>query len=475
MATRIERHHASAFVIKEDQHSRSSRTLASGQWLQAGTVLEEADGSKVTAYVSGTIAGVLLNEANASLGDMLSPVLARAATVALDELTFPAESRDAVISGLLAKGIVSMFSPADTGGGGGGYVGPLDIVAGAVVGYSQRALSSALRGSGVYTIRRTSDNTSQTFESDPTTGEVDAAAIDAFIGSGSFDQTGAVTSGSNSITLVSASGVHVGQQLSGAGIPAPSYVTDISSAPTITISQNATASNAAEVLTFTQKGYVSSWIDQSGNLLSVVNMTEANQPWWENNSINDKPALRTGFDAPLGDQGPLRFLATASNVSLPNGEFTFIWVFTFPVGDVADTLMGMNSVAFDHDVMQIIQGVNSVWTFDFVTSAGEIYGSADSGLGPLTANPYITDTGMTSEAGDWCLNGTSYPLVYGQTQAAGAISNRLAIGADDPSGSDRFGWNGRIAEFLIYPTKLSDTDRLAIRQNIASYYGITLS
>jgi len=123
MATRIERHHASAFVIKEDQQSRSSRTLASGQWLQAGTVLEEADG-KVTAFVSGTIAGVLLNETNALSGDVLSPVLARVATVALDELTFPAESRDAVIAGLLAKGIVSMFSPqlADTGGGGGGYV-----------------------------------------------------------------------------------------------------------------------------------------------------------------------------------------------------------------------------------------------------------------------------------------------------------------------------------------------------------------
>jgi hypothetical protein len=123
MATKIERHHASAFVIKEDQHSRSSRTLAGGQWLQAGTVLEEADGTKVTVYVSGTIAGVLLNEINALSGDVLSPVLSRVATVSLDELTFPVDSRDAVIAGLLAKGIVSMFSPiADTNGGGGGYV-----------------------------------------------------------------------------------------------------------------------------------------------------------------------------------------------------------------------------------------------------------------------------------------------------------------------------------------------------------------
>jgi hypothetical protein len=65
------------------------------------------------------------------------------------------------------------------------YTGPLDIVSGAVVAYGQRALSAAQRGSALYTIRRDSDDTTHTYNSDATTGAAPAAAISSFIGGGS--------------------------------------------------------------------------------------------------------------------------------------------------------------------------------------------------------------------------------------------------------------------------------------------------
>lgn len=79
---------------------------------------------------------------------------------------------------MIHPGIVS----AQGSGGGGGYVGPLDIVGGAAFAYSQRALSSALRGTALFTIRRSNDNATQSFSSDATTGVAPDAAIATFLG-----------------------------------------------------------------------------------------------------------------------------------------------------------------------------------------------------------------------------------------------------------------------------------------------------
>lgn len=64
------------------------------------------------------------------------------------------------------------------------YQGPLDIVSGAVVAYGQRALSRAKLGTALYTIRRSSDDTTQSFSSDATTGAAPGSSISSFIGAG---------------------------------------------------------------------------------------------------------------------------------------------------------------------------------------------------------------------------------------------------------------------------------------------------
>jgi hypothetical protein len=74
---------------------------------------------------------------------------------------------------------------AKPAGGPGPYTqGPLDIVAGAVFAYGQRALAIAKLGSAVYTIERDSDSTTQSFNSDLVTGAAPVAAISSFIGAG---------------------------------------------------------------------------------------------------------------------------------------------------------------------------------------------------------------------------------------------------------------------------------------------------
>ena len=78
-----------------------------------------------------------------------------------------------------------MISPAilaakPAGGAPPSYVGPLDLVPGAVVAYSQRAMAAAWVSNAI-TIRRDSDDATQSFAT-TTNNAVDAAAVIAFLG-----------------------------------------------------------------------------------------------------------------------------------------------------------------------------------------------------------------------------------------------------------------------------------------------------
>lgn len=108
-------------------------------------------------------------------------------------------------------------------GGGSGYVGPLDIVSGAVVAYSQRAMSAASRGSALFTFRENSGNTTQSFASDATTGLPSIAAINAFLnGAAGFYAAWQDQSGNASHLLQSTSGLQPALVVAGPGsLPVP--------------------------------------------------------------------------------------------------------------------------------------------------------------------------------------------------------------------------------------------------------------
>lgn len=90
------------------------------------------------------------------------------------------------------------------GGGGEEYEGPLDIVSNAVVAFGQRAMSAADRGQAVYTIREDDGDTTQAFNSDATTGEVDTAAITTFLDGADGFITSWVNKGSSATNAVQA-------------------------------------------------------------------------------------------------------------------------------------------------------------------------------------------------------------------------------------------------------------------------------
>lgn len=77
-----------------------------------------------------------------------------------------------------------------------GYVGPLDLVPGAVVAYGVRALSAAMLGQNIFRLRRDSDNAESNFAADAVTGEAPVASIATFLGAATgylvtwYDQSG---------------------------------------------------------------------------------------------------------------------------------------------------------------------------------------------------------------------------------------------------------------------------------------------
>lgn len=301
------------------------------------------------------------------------------------------------------------------GGGGGGYTGPLDLVSGAVVAYSAaRALSSAMRGQPVYTIREDDGDTTQSFSSDATTGAVDAAAISAF--------------------------------LDGAD------------------------------------GFVTLLNDQSGNDDDVVQAIAANQPAWSTNALASKPTM--GFYR--GDMAESVGLVTAGDVTVSNDEITtFVVVKHLSAAGANLFPWGMNGNAVDEEAGQAKLLITPVgvdttgYYFELAQYSAPPDGEGLDGYNndPSTGNLFadaIFDYAQNATGGTSYLNGvlgeTVTVDVYDPAPAT-PISAPLWVGRPDNSVAI---YRGYITEIIIYPTKLSDANRLAIRQNIAAYYGISL-
>lgn len=103
MVTYTEAAHTAEFILSEanGQRSREAGTLASGQDLAAGTVLQDNGAGKMIAFdgdlnTAGDLvdqaAGILLAATDATDGDKDIAYIARDAEVNLKLLTYPAES-----------------------------------------------------------------------------------------------------------------------------------------------------------------------------------------------------------------------------------------------------------------------------------------------------------------------------------------------------------------------------------------------
>lgn len=325
---------------------------------------------------------------------------------------------------------------------GGGYTGPLDLVPGAVVAYGQRALSAAKLGTALYTIQEDFGGTSQSFNSDETTGEAPVSAISAFI-PGPFTQTGAVTDTLATILLVDATGVAKGQAIVGVGIPADTIVTSILSSPTIDISNPATETHGAESLTFTPNGNGFVWIDQSGNsnYLERLENPSAGFGKWIPGVLNNRPGFKDSvFTQPIG-----------ASISFPTGEFTIFVVSKGPAEVIAQTGAAYMDATSGSSMAAILSDEEA-------DSCGAGY------TGLVTDGSYIlTDMVCKTGGTSGFVNGSEITANENlDSGIVGVVSGRLVVDYGD------------FLEVVIYDTALSAPNRIAIRQNIASYYGITL-
>jgi hypothetical protein len=305
--------------------------------------------------------------------------------------------------GLSVPGIATIARPH-----GSSYTGPLDIVGGAVVAYSQRALSAAKRGSALYTIRRDSDDTTHTYNSDATTGDAPAASISSFIG----------------------------------------------------------AAN----------GFVAAWTDQSGNGNDVSQATNANQPGWDAAALNSKPGI--SFVAANSN-----VLTTPGSATWPSSSFTFFFVAKSSVDGGIHYIAGANVDGSGPDIYIQI-GSSSAASSGSLTFGADDAGFADDGGGSFssadveTGQFYLFELLWDASAGSptALLNGAQLTRTADFTSGdTGVIAEQFNIGAEDLLGTATAFFDGVATEFLGWPSYLSGANRLATRQNIAAYYGITLS
>ncbi len=351
---------------------------------------------------------------------------------------------------------------------GASYAGPLDIQGSAVVAYSQRALAAAWVTNAI-TIREDGGDTTMSFTT-AVNNEVNPEAIAGFLSGAAFPQTGAVADLSDTITLVDATGVKNGQIITGANIPALATVIDISGAPVIQISAAATGTNAAEVLTFYPNGFVTTWFDQSGNTKNAAQATAAKQPGWLSSGTNSKPAL---IGAP--DNVTEVDLVTTSSITLTNPTYTaFIVLKITGAGNDVAGFNGQGTVP-DGDLMEIgFSGTSPNGTFVVASDDGwnvdSVGGFADA---QVTGGAWIIyEAAWALGSLTIAVNGVALtPSGSYDGDPVGALSAPLVLLGSDTTFPT---FTGNVSEFILYDSVLSAPTRTSIRQNIATYYDITL-
>lgn len=321
-------------------------------------------------------------------------------------------ARTANNGGENGTGLITTYQPWASAATPSLFTGPLDMAHGAVVAFGQRALSNAMLGQSVYTIREDAGNTTQTFSSNSTTGVLNAAAVVSFL------------AGAN--------------------------------------------------------GFVTTWHDQSGNGKNATQATTSKQPGWSNAQYGAVPALTFSTSG-----GTIPDHLDTASITLANGAYTIFAVVNTTSSAGGSSVTGINYSQFAGAGEVIALGV----TPDIGNEPnGKIYVDASSDgavlneaggqtviiTGLMDSNKLI-DVAWTYGSMSVAVNGVIQSNAGSfDIAAVGSIAGPLAVGADDVDLGSTAGLTGTLAELIIFPTVLALSVRASIRQNIASYYGITL-
>lgn len=234
--------------------------------------------------------------------------------------------------------------------------------------------------------------------------------------------------------------------------------------------------DAAAVTTWKGGGdaFFKQFNDHSGNNKNFVQATNMEQPPWAASTINSKP----GIDA----SGNGVCMETSATINY-GGEWTIFIVAKY------------SSVEFNQ--FGVILGINGGSGVDWFSADNQQSGGGGMGSegkfgalvypsGGAYAECYTQNSVQStledaflgeivfsaSEDGQVLLNGVSQTVTNDRDGVFAAFDANLGLLSNSPDGGGGF-W-GLFCELLIYPSLLSSGDRTTIRQNIATYYNITL-
>jgi hypothetical protein len=350
-----------------------------------------------------------------------------------------------------------MWHSGKSGGGGGGapaYEGPLDIVPGAnwlFAASASRALSAARLGQPILTLRRDSDNTTQSFSADAVTGEVSVAATGAFIGA-PIAFVGDVTDTSQDISnIADTTGLLVGQIIHGTGIPNTAYIAFVG-VDSLQISEAATATNVGVSLTADQKAGCSLLNAQNVGGIDCEQSTADNQIIWVPSAQGGKP----GFRAINGSQE----VEAEDGISISGGAVTIFFV------SGTKSAFIMQTDPFNQYAQITLSGGSPSCSID----------AYDDGTGNEAGGSYNVSAGLALWVATWEF-GSKTLLRNGVAQT---LDSDFDSGGAIPTLSDLLveiyaDQGTSTCEALACEGIMSAPNILAVSQNIAAYYGITLS
>lgn len=325
------------------------------------------------------------------------------------------------------------------------YVGPGDIVPGAIVWSGSRAYSAAVAATGTqkaYNVRRASDNATQDILI-LTSGALDIASALTFAGT---DVTGNATSSGTTVALTGlASTAHVGDTITGTGY-AGTYILSVGAlvagAQTVTTNTSQTIGVAAPV-TLTWGLYITTRYDQTGNGNNFVQATAANQAiLLPTGSPNGLPRVTYS-----GNQWELM-----GGLSAPE---------PFTISSVAITTDSTNTPIFGFSNQFNIQfrfnGSNTFYIYDagLFISATCVDGSWHALQGVYNGGSSIANVDGTGTSG---------------TLTGNALGSSFSIGAAFTT-VPVVPLNGSINEFGIWPVAFSAGNNTAMSANQHTYWG----
>lgn len=351
-------------------------------------------------------------------------------------------------------------------GGGGGYTGPGDVVAGATAWYGLRAYSAAVAATGTQKavkIRRASDDhlcdvliaTSGLLGNTANcgTGGDNGQSVAAFsVVHGTF--TGSISGTTLTVTGASAGNPGQGDVVTGGTVLSGTLIQGVivdGSSYTVNFSQTV----ASASLTFTYANYIPTWYDQSGNVHDVTNATTNQQPQLILGVLGGKPVVSC-------EPFPGGFMVLNGTVPALSQPFTY--------STVVRSTASATSPSFDTDYLTTWDGVTPgiLAYFNENTSVtGEpntgAYASPADDVASAINTWYAIQLGFSGSSSYIALNGTPTTKTFAATGG-----NQIHICDFDGSGARNF--TGMIAETGIWPSLFS-SGGAAMSTNQQTYGG----